>query len=458
MTMTLIPPAPRRVRPPTGTSRLPVVELPRDDVAKPRKRIRIRYGSKKWHDADCSFGDFSDELRFNAWAFYHAAKKTELACSFTPRQLDRWAQDFADEYRELFVWRTANLRRVDRSVFEVEDFASKGLAGRFGEAVAYLFMISRGYRYWDRIGTLWERASRHQNISHAEMTKRARVIAAKIKSGRPDLEPDFAFETAAQEVALAEAKGSFVHPEQDNPNPKEQLSHALNQLAAWAKFIAPAPRKSFGIGAYFRDVSDTGKDPSLVAFVDPPSDADPETSPVEFPNDWIRRGNYGAWLIGMGFRAAGEALRNAAAYETTTVSVWVVNLSGRRFAVLPQRLVLKEPFRPSAHVPFWFHPRFFWDGPPDLILRELGIQGVEVLGLDILVLRYIERAIKSPEMPVLLGIEREDGTYENSPPQQTRVSLEGADGFDGSIMPDGSLVGILRANDLRTVVEERFDL
>ena len=202
-------------------------------------RIRFRKGSKKRAAADCSFGDFVGSLEFIAWEFFHAAKKTELTSSFTTQLIDRRALGFAEECDGLFVWNTANFRREDRTVFGLEDFADSGLAGRCGEAVAYLTMVKKwGYLFWDRIATLWECAAAHSGMTHPEMVKWARVISSKLSS-RPDLEPDFAFENDTPEVALMEAKGSFVHPVHDNPTTKDDLRHGLKQLGAWSGMVAP---------------------------------------------------------------------------------------------------------------------------------------------------------------------------------------------------------------------------
>ena len=39
------------------------------------------------------------------------------------------------------------------------------------------------------------------------------------------------------------------------------------ELGAWSGMISPTPGKSFAIGTYFRDASDSTGDPSLIAFV-----------------------------------------------------------------------------------------------------------------------------------------------------------------------------------------------
>src|SRR5580700_190889 len=93
-------PVPKLVSPPTGKSRLPVIELDRNDVQADRKRIRLRRHSKKRAAADCSFGKFKEHIEIDAWRFFHAAKKTELTKTFTTSQVDSRALYFAAEFSD----------------------------------------------------------------------------------------------------------------------------------------------------------------------------------------------------------------------------------------------------------------------------------------------------------------------------------------------------------------------
>ena len=171
--MSLVLPKPITVSVPTGRSQLPIVELDRSTVLADRKRIRMRKGSKKRAAANCSFGEFQEHLEVDAWPLFHAAKKTELATTFTTDDVDRRALCFAQEHAGLFHWNTGNLRRVDRNLFALEDHAESGLAGRFGAAVAYLTMIRKHYVFWDRISVLWDRAAKKSRITHPERVKLA---------------------------------------------------------------------------------------------------------------------------------------------------------------------------------------------------------------------------------------------------------------------------------------------
>lgn len=447
-------PDPIQIAPPTGSSTLPIVELPKPLVEGDRKRTRLRKGSKKRQESDCSFGNFVGTLDFTAWSFFHAAKKTELTTSFTTSLIDRRALSFAAEYDGVFVWDAINLRRADRSVFGLEDFADSGLAGRCGEAIAYLTMVKWGYVFWDRIATLWERAATRSGMTHPEMVRQAAVIASRLSS-RPDLSPDFAFEKADTDVALMEAKGSFVHPVRDDPTTKDDLRHGLKQLAAWSGMIAPPPRKSFVIGTYLRDRSDATGDPSLIAFVDPDGDNDASISPVELPPDWIRRGNYGAWLIGMGFPESGSALREGREISPPEQLLSVLTVGGRDYAVTFQRVRVKRnrfpglPF-PSPWFEFWYHLDEVRHHPQlvSRVLRDMGVGSIEVMGVEVRLLRQIGEAVLNSASNALMEIQLAAALAEQP----------SADGFNGSVLPDGTLLGQVEPELLANLRTERFQI
>jgi hypothetical protein len=452
MSTGLVLPTPILVSAPTGHSQLPIVELNRKAVKSPRKQIRLKRGSRKRNAADCSFGNFTANLAIDAWRFFHAAKKTELTRTFTTAQVDRRALAFGHEHADFLIWNTPNLRRVDRSVFELEDFSGAGLAGRFGEAIAYLTMVQWGYVYWDRIAVLWERAATHSGMNHSERVRHAQVIAGKIAGGKPRLAPDFAFEKPNSDVALMEAKGSFVHPVNDNPTTKDDLRHALEQLAAWSGMITPTPAKSFAIGTYFRDESDATGDPSLITFVDPPGKRDAKVSPVELPSDWIRRGNYGAWIIGMGFPESGDALRRGSLIEREEQQVAIVTIAGREFAITFDGVVLKGNRRTRGPFPMpWIDPWFLVEEiihqfPPGArFLRDIGVTGVRVSGIDRDTLKLIEEAVLNPKGSSLM--RRDDQ-------RDAIAQFEGGDGFAGSILPDGTLYGQI---DPEMLTDARLD-
>jgi hypothetical protein len=411
---------------PNGKGRLPIVEVERVKVQGDRKRVRLRRNSKARALADCSFGDFAGQLEFTAWQFFHAAKKTELASSFDGELADRRAFAFALENDGNFVWNTGNFRKVDRAMFALEDFANSGLAGRVGEAIAYLTMAKWGYLFWDRCATVWERAARSVNIDHAERLRIAAYIRSQIASGRPGNEPDFVFENANGEVALVEAKGSFVSPTRDNPSAKQDLKKALNQLDAWASVVQPRPQKLFGIGTYLREVSDPGDDPSLVVFVDPPPAGDGFPKPIEFPRDVVRRCNYGAWLSGMGFRETGNALRERTEKEQEVFRLPVVARGDREFAYVPMGWQGKGLAHLTANMRAFSRT---W-------IRAERVDGVLVIGLSVPIMRAIERAVIAPAEPFLpYEVADSDGYL-----------LPGSD-EPWSIMPDGTFIGLIKPTE-----------
>jgi|GEM_PF-5939957 len=138
MTHLILPSSPIIFQIPTGTSQLPLVEIEKAKVTTPHRSVRIRAGSRRRENEDCSYGAFdAQQLPFSSWQFFHAAKKTELTSTFTMQMADRRAFAFALEHENTFIWNTTNFRKRDSSVFSLEDFGETYLAGRVGEAIAY---------------------------------------------------------------------------------------------------------------------------------------------------------------------------------------------------------------------------------------------------------------------------------------------------------------------------------
>lgn len=393
-----------------------------------RARLRFRSGSAARAQHASSFGDYSDSLTFSAWNFFHAAKKTELASSFTKSFADRRAQGFAFEHADTFIWDTDNFRKVDSDIFQLEDFASSGLAGRVGEAMAYLTMMKWGYVYWDRLASVWSRAARQKKITHSQQLHAAKLLAA-VGMKSPSTEPDFVFEKANRTVALVEAKGSFVNPRMDNPTTKADMRKALIQLGGWSKLIAPKPSAVFGIGTYLREESDVGSDDSLIAFVDPPGEVGADLEPVDLPKDLIRRANYGVWLVGMGLGNAGRALMEMREKPAEQVSLPATSIDGMDIAFAPMAWSFSDETLHFPPSPLWWHE--FGYRPHRMV----------AMGLRVEVLRLLEKAIRMPSAPVLMDIEGEP------------LPMRGRDYW--SVMPDGSFLGRIREDKWRT---ELFDL
>jgi hypothetical protein len=430
MTQMVLPTLPVIVMP-QGASVLPLVELDKMKVKTKGREVQLRSGTKKRKQAQCSFGNFTGQLNFTAWELFHAAKKTELTRTFTSARAARLGLLFADEHSDRFVWNTGNLRCTDGSGLWLEDFSKTGLAGRIGEALAYLTMVKTwGYCYWDRIASVWLRAARSANIQHQEMVQVAQYTG-QITQNMPTPQPDFVFEKPDQAVAQMEAKGSFVTPGDPHPDVKHTLKHGLDQLDAWTHLIAPAPASSIAIGSFLREDSDPFSDPSLILHVDPPTGRRPNVQSVELPSDLIRRGNFGAWIAAMGFSPAGRALAERRTVEASPVDLPVITLNGRDFAItvhgfrVDTRRIAAFPWHPLDFL-FGFsfrHLRF---------ARELGVTGIYGLGLELTALRATEAALADLRSTSLLELRPVEFVQDQT-----------LDGLYGSIMPDGSLMGVI---------------
>ncbi len=428
------PPATIAIALPVGTSVLPVVELTPAQV----RGKRLRLTGKRREKADTSFGDSTSSMRIEALPLFHAAVKTELASKFTSGEAMRGAFAFAEMYGKKFVWKSDNFRIAKDPSFSLEDFAQHGLAARVGEAVAYLKMLDLGYRYWDRCDVVWKRAAEALGANHPGRLRSAAYIKARVRSGKPDVEPDFIFEKATREVALMEAKGSFVSPEKDKPTTKPDLKHGLDQLDAWANVIRPKPKKSYAIGTYLRQVGDQA-DPSFTALVDPPSEGDPDAPVVDLPPDVIRKCNYGAWLGGMGLRAFAGALRVAPKTTTYEYVLPVVEKRGRRFLVVVlgvsrNKRTLFGASRDVWGLPFALSSQHWWEWQHRAWKRVRQHDQALVMGLELGTLRIVEEVLQNPDSDALVT---HGDLYEDA------ESALKYDSPDFSVFPDGTCFGLV---------------
>lgn len=443
------------VVPPTRSAELRIVELDEHQVRTTGTKIRRTGAAKTKAGWDCTFGRFSDTLKLDSWSLFHAAIKTELTASWTGSDVDRRSLGFALQHEDRLSWSTGTLCAAGAGPFDLEDFAAAGLAGRLGEAIAYLTMVHWGYVYWDRCAVVWQRAAHHARMTHAEQLRQATVVKRVLRSGRPTSEPDFVFEKQSREVALMEAKGSVVNPATDRPTVKADLAQALAQLDAWTGVITPKPKKSFAIGTYLRGELDGSDDPSLIAFVDPPDasastpdavgpdspDSEPSASRAGgAPVDVVRRCNYGAWLSGMGLSQSGYELRALREKPTNRLTLRVVQVGHRAVAITVLGLQhraddLSAPFLD----PWGFHP-MGWH-------RWMRDRRVVVVGLEVSVMRSLGVALRD----LNVRIEAPDDPRANSPYPSDNPRY-------GSFLPDGSFVGVLDADQLEGAREETFDL
>src|SRR6516162_8302087 len=111
------------------------------------------------------------------------AKKTELAGSFSVGEGVYAALLAGAEFRRFFDWLPPNFRVRDQGIFSRIDATRTYLAGRSGVAINCLLMNHWDYVFWDHVPTLYARALRRANISHAESVRRASIIASRYSSG-----------------------------------------------------------------------------------------------------------------------------------------------------------------------------------------------------------------------------------------------------------------------------------
>jgi hypothetical protein len=373
---------------------LPVFELERAHIQKKGTRIRPFVADRGFtRDPLCPSMNVSPaELQITGWRLAHAVKKADCLRQMPFTFLQRLG--FLLEQFPMLDWRRGNLRLRDGIATAYADFAGTSLAGRIGQGVALLFMENRGYVF----------------VGHYQRPLR-----------RPG--PDFVFEQpssdySASNRALVEAKGAFVlHARQ--PDIKGVLREGLKQIK---KAKAARVAKSFAIGTFLREQADTSSEPSLVAFVDP--DGRGESDSVDDYPDWIIRANYAAWLAAMGFHDAASDLRMRTPRQNPeTLGIRVVSLSGIPYGVMVLQFVAEDLEFSNPH---------FW---PWHVSRCL------VAGLPMRILRAIERAMDHPDH--VLGGSADDGLMSQLPSHEWR------DGnLKGSILTDGSLLAMLRAEDV----------
>lgn len=424
-----------------GISKLFIVEPNKADVATPRRRI-VRPGAD-WPAEDgvlrkTTLGHAKSELAIREWDFYTAMMKTELAYSLPDDDLASRTYGAYLQHRGLLKWNPAYLSITQSGVFSRKDSARTSLAGRFGEALMYLYMVKSGYRFWDHLPSLAERAMETFNYTRDDKLRIAKVVSRPSrKDGKRVREPDYAFEDQAQGVALAEAKGAFVNPDEAPTMAKGGLAEGLEQLKLWEEHISPAPQRCFAIGSYLREENDRHPDPSLMAVVDP-NGTDDGRRAIKFPDDWIRRGNYAAWMRGMGLNQSSQLLAFRRFAELPQRSFLTVEVAGRKFAVAIVRWQVSRRDRQlllDLEMGF-FSPHF----------RRFDAQ---VLGIDVNNFRMIEKAVNVPNTTL--------------PPEMSAEAVPAAaplpGWFSGSIMPDGTMNAVLHFDNRGIpIAEERFRL
>lgn len=412
----------------TAHATLPIIELDRAQIERKRARIRPLPNER-------------DHLRITAWSLYHAAKKAELACSFTTNQIDHLAHCFANEHHGLFRWNGEELRLTAGVTDMYESAAQASRARLVGEGMLLLAMQHEGYAFWDRFDLLVKRALRKQLLNHPESLRHACAIRKRLDSSQSGKRSDFVVENENGESALAEAKGRFLSPFATSAI-KTDLREALQQLAATKSLIFPPPAKTYAVGTYLREADDGHDEGSMIALVDP-EDQDEADFTVKLPSDWVRRGNYAAWLLGMGFAEATNALRNGVVREGLSVSLPVKRVGRHDYAYVVTGAGLNPRHLRRFLRDFPHHWPHYW---VEWALFGPGRREVElsIIGLRVDVLDSISDALTTAEANPLLGVEP---TFETDMAQ-----------FNGSVMPDGSMCGTVTVENIHEIEFREFKL
>lgn len=430
-------PNPIILQPPRGSSKLPVFEFPVAEINKPAWQPAYVKPCKGKIEANSKVLGNTDapSLSIDAWPFFHAAAKTELARSFSRRKSTLHGMLMSGMHGDMLRWDNPSLRIRRQGILSRKDASRSYLSGRFGEACAYLFMKDQGYFYWDHVPTLVDRLA-GVKADHPERVRRVRIIKSRLNSLRGQQkalkkrgvleQPDFVFEKSNLDRALVESKGRMVSPGK-TPAFKGDLKKALDQVQVWQSLVT-GTKKGFAIGTYLREVGDA-YDESLLAFVDPPVDDNGEPI-VTLSIEDIRRGNYGAWLRGMGLPQTAMALAYSERRETQAISLPVFSLGKLEFVI---HSLFLGPLMSWSE----------WTDSSQKSFPQLMFNFAPVLGLELRTMQAVEQAVNNPDSGGLSKLET--------------VSYDGDNDFQGSVFPDGSFFGQL-SEQLRFDRFEEFKL
>ncbi len=396
-----------------GAASLPTYEIDRTILAAKGKHVRP-------FDPKTGFkgrptGSAPATLSIDAKLLMLASAKTELARTFDFAVSAEQAVGMWIRLKPLLIVDGGPLRLTPTPLFARKDASAAFDSSRVGEGIGHLFMAGRGYVYWDHLPTLLNAVTHGQVVTHAERTRVAKVLKP-VAGAYPGEQPDFVCEKQTGDVALLECKGSFVKTGDRYSADTSVLRAALDQLKAWATLLTPAPTKQFAVGAFVRHDGDTGHEPSMVAWVDPPGEPSASDFLPRLPPDAIRRGHYGAALALMGFIGEGRDLRLRARRSPRQQPVLTVTIKKDKFVV--------TPFAPFA--PFYsaMRYRYYWD-------EFLQFLPGTVLGLQASLFQSFASALSEPNASLEAAV---------GPETAASRSVEG-DGVSGRILADGQFVG-----------------
>jgi hypothetical protein len=379
---------------------LPMCEVEREHIQARHRRIRPFNRRTGFKGAPAGFT--AEELVLSAWRLAHAVRKADCLLP-SLRSSPLAVLGFLLEHLATFDWRQPNLRLHRDVARGYSDSTGTSFAGRIGAGVALLSMESRGYAF-----------------------------AAHYERRRDETGPDFIVQGAGGQ-ALVEAKGSFVIPGAQ-PDIKALLREALEQLDAADPQRTRGATKSFAVGTLLREVDDEHPEPSLVAIVDPEVD----DSGFDGPPDWVVRENYAGWFRAMGLHDVASDLRGHIPRESGEgVLLWPKTLAGSDFLLMP----LDWPVLGMGELDYW-----------PLRSRWLRDQHCVVLGLKRAVVESLQSALRDPSSSLVEG--QGSDSVRGSVPELTQ-----SEGFYGSVMNDGSLMGTIRVEALlRNGAPEEIEL
>lgn len=403
------------------------MELTRALVASDGKHVRS--SSAKYALTHGFVGKAWPDLGFTPYQLFHATAKADLLRVRSLDDIEEHQEEISFLCRRLFDWDQRPLRiRTGRAA----RYKSRPqLAGTLGEGIALLLMDRMGFPYWDHAESVLRRARGEPvDDGHPEALPHTPPLCDGAASG--DETPDFVCENATGQFAITEAKGGFARPTPPTlPAIKRELAGGLDQIDALSKKFSIMPPKSYVVGSYFREVGDSCSESPIIAFVDPEfADVDNDG----FPDDWVRRGNYAAWLTLMGFPRTADALRDRREGEPRVIVLPVVALAGRQFAltVLPcscwDRLGLApnwDGLRSVAQQPIPADILWFL-----LVMMSQMKRPMRVVGLEVDVLRRVGAAAVFPGRASLAQLPVLDAPRNFN-----------AEWFTGSVLSDGTLFG-----------------
>lgn len=424
-----------------SSSKLPYYELDKATIRKPRANIRpFRY--PKGFTKDPNYEDQPDppnELTIDSSRLAHAIIKADCARRAPLHILDAGASGFLLEHKYLFEWHPDNLRLAESMAAFYADFSRTSLSGRIAQGMAILFMEERSFPFVERFATALRliKAGKHPRV--------------RLSGNVPSKIPDFIFQEGGNgtgEFALVESKGGFVDPKEDAPNIKGALGEALGQLDGWDTVLSPAPRQTFAIATYLRESVDLREEPSLIAYVK--SEEEPLSTshtkprhphPKQFSQDMLRRGNYSAWLWGMGFVEFSKALQLSLPYNSPSGTYRKLRLGDEEYAltVLGWRTNASRTTRIDIDLGRTLSDPMFW-------LPNLLFDGVvlHVMGISTSVLKQLQDAVNKGKSGDLNALTLPSKLALPYYPQIKGWHIK------GSVFSDGTFLGDLHVDNPST--------